>query len=172
MAKAANKKDSKSKAKAKAKVAKAPAKAPAKKEAPKQAAKAAAPVKATKSSSKEQSPAPKAKVLPPPPVPGKLGHKRECLKCRTKFYDFERNPIVCPKCMAEFDPSDFEIKIPLKADKQKPKPVEKDEEESTDVVVVGEASEDFESLEELGDAEDEIVDDLAAANTGDGESFE
>ncbi|MFQ5773718.1 MAG: TIGR02300 family protein [Kiloniellaceae bacterium] len=32
------------------------------------------------------------------------GTKRLCQGCGTKFYDFGRAPITCPKCGAEFDP--------------------------------------------------------------------
>jgi uncharacterized protein (TIGR02300 family) len=31
-----------------------------------------------------------------------LGAKRQCQSCATKFYDFNRDPIVCPKCGAVF----------------------------------------------------------------------
>jgi uncharacterized protein (TIGR02300 family) len=31
-----------------------------------------------------------------------LGAKRQCQSCATKFYDFNRDPIVCPKCGAMF----------------------------------------------------------------------
>ncbi|WP_051213875.1 TIGR02300 family protein [Maritalea myrionectae] len=30
------------------------------------------------------------------------GTKRQCLSCATKFYDLNRDPILCPKCGAEF----------------------------------------------------------------------
>jgi uncharacterized protein (TIGR02300 family) len=30
------------------------------------------------------------------------GTKRTCLSCGTKFYDFSREPIVCPSCEAAF----------------------------------------------------------------------
>src|SRR5690606_21684933 len=36
-----------------------------------------------------------------------LGTKRTCLQCQTKFYDLKKLPIICPKCEAEFDPTDF-----------------------------------------------------------------
>ena len=32
------------------------------------------------------------------------GTKRICQSCTTKFYDFGRTPITCPKCSAVFDP--------------------------------------------------------------------
>ena len=31
-----------------------------------------------------------------------LGAKRQCQSCATKFYDFNKDPILCPKCGAEF----------------------------------------------------------------------
>lgn len=31
-----------------------------------------------------------------------LGSKRQCQSCATKFFDFNRDPIVCPKCGAVF----------------------------------------------------------------------
>ena len=34
----------------------------------------------------------------------KLGIKRTCLSCNMRFYDFNRSPIICPGCGAEFDP--------------------------------------------------------------------
>ena len=32
-----------------------------------------------------------------------LGLKRSCQSCGAKFYDLNRDPIVCPKCNAVFD---------------------------------------------------------------------
>ena len=32
-----------------------------------------------------------------------LGIKRTCLSCSMRFYDFNRKPIICPGCGAEFD---------------------------------------------------------------------
>ncbi|CAN0540121.1 unnamed protein product, partial [Laminaria digitata] len=32
------------------------------------------------------------------------GLKRTCLGCSARFYDMQRDPIVCPNCGAEFDP--------------------------------------------------------------------
>ena len=36
-----------------------------------------------------------------------LGTKRACLACGMRFYDFSRNPILCPGCGAEFDPENI-----------------------------------------------------------------
>ena len=32
------------------------------------------------------------------------GIKRICLGCSTRFYDFNKSPIVCPACNVVFDP--------------------------------------------------------------------
>ena len=31
-----------------------------------------------------------------------LGSKRQCLSCASKFYDLNKDPIICPKCGAVF----------------------------------------------------------------------
>jgi len=36
-----------------------------------------------------------------------LGQKRVCLSCGTRFYDLNRQPIVCPSCAATFEPEAF-----------------------------------------------------------------
>ena len=32
------------------------------------------------------------------------GRKRTCPSCNTKYYDFNKSPIICPSCGSEFDP--------------------------------------------------------------------
>jgi uncharacterized protein (TIGR02300 family) len=32
------------------------------------------------------------------------GIKRVCMECDTRFYDFNKSPIICPSCGAAFDP--------------------------------------------------------------------
>ena len=32
------------------------------------------------------------------------GKKRTCQSCGTKYYDFNKTPIICPSCGVEFDP--------------------------------------------------------------------
>ncbi|HAE04205.1 MULTISPECIES: FYDLN acid domain-containing protein [unclassified Hwanghaeella] len=34
----------------------------------------------------------------------KWGFKRLCLSCGAKFYDMQKDPIICPSCEAVFDP--------------------------------------------------------------------
>lgn len=46
------------------------------------------------------------------------GLKRVCQSCSAKFYDMQRNPIVCPKCGAAFDPDAL-----LKSRRPRPTPV-------------------------------------------------
>lgn len=90
-----------------------------------------------------------------PAAPVSLGQKRACLKCSTKFYDFAKDPIVCPKCHAKMTPEDFASAIPKSEPRRREKPVvqevAKDEEGAAD----GPAS-DFESLEDLADSEEEV----------------
>ena len=99
------------------------------------------------------------------------GSKRICQSCGSKFYDFDKEPIVCPSCGATFDPEAI-----LKSRRGKPLPpkekvrpgkskadeahdaavmdddeIELDEEESSDEDVVEDSS-------DLGDDEDLEVD--------------
>lgn len=51
----------------------------------------------------------------------KLGIKRRCGSCGTKFYDFNKSPIICPSCDAKFDPEQLlksrRGRVAAKADK-------------------------------------------------------
>jgi len=54
-----------------------------------------------------------------------LGTKRDCPSCGAKFYDLNRNPVVCPKCKHEFVPdSGAKAKRakPVEKPKEKPAP--------------------------------------------------
>lgn len=35
-------------------------------------------------------------------MPDNKGLKRVCAGCQTKFYDFNKTPVICPKCKNEF----------------------------------------------------------------------
>ena len=37
----------------------------------------------------------------------KWGAKRICQNCGTKYYDFDKSPVICPNCGTEFDPEVF-----------------------------------------------------------------
>jgi uncharacterized protein (TIGR02300 family) len=102
------------------------------------------------------------------------GTKRICQSCSAKFYDLNRDPIVCPKCQTEFDPEAF-----LKTRRSRPSSiVEKDAEvvpgvavdpevedvevvEGEDAVVAdGDEEEDEDLIEdasELGEDEDDLA---------------
>ncbi len=101
------------------------------------------------------------------------GVKRICQACSAKFYDFQRSPIVCPACGAEFDPEAF-LKSrrgkPVKekeAPKKAPPPAAaKDEDETEDEellasdeqddgLVVDEDEDDSEELSEVAVDEDD-----------------
>jgi uncharacterized protein (TIGR02300 family) len=36
-----------------------------------------------------------------------LGTKRQCRNCSTRFYDLNRDPIICPKCDTVFQPHEL-----------------------------------------------------------------
>jgi len=72
-------------------------------------------------------------------VKAELGTKRTCPSCATRFYDLLKNPIVCPKCGANFVaasvlPSKGEM--PAMAPAPKPRVVEADDVEVADVELV------------------------------------
>ena len=43
------------------------------------------------------------------------GTKRNCLSCPSKFYDFNKNPILCPSCGEELV---LEMPVRIKATKK------------------------------------------------------
>lgn len=94
--------------------------------------------------------------------PVSLGTKRSCPKCSTKFYDFNKDELACPKCETKFKVSELSNFTP-KPEPKKAKTKTSPEEalmESEDVVVGGSGTETFESVDDLGDDEDEVVEDL------------
>ncbi len=93
-----------------------------------------------------------------------LGVKRICLSCSAKFYDLDKNPILCPSCGAEFDPeSAMKLKrgrtAPANDDKpaKEAKPAEKTEEGDDLEVDLDDDDEDV--LEDTSDLDDD--DDVA-----------
>jgi uncharacterized protein (TIGR02300 family) len=96
------------------------------------------------------------------------GTKRICQSCATKFYDFGRAPIACPKCGTTFDPETL-----LKSRRRPPaasKPVKavkapapaKDDDEEEDIEIdddIGEIDDDDDDavLEDASDLEDDDV---------------
>ena len=73
-------------------------------------------------------------------VKAELGTKRTCPSCAARFYDLMKNPIVCPKCNANFvAPSILPSKGDMPAMAPAPKPrvtEEADDMEVADVELV------------------------------------
>jgi uncharacterized protein (TIGR02300 family) len=90
-----------------------------------------------------------------------LGAKRQCQNCGAKFFDLNRDPIVCPKCGTVFqgaararaaakeDEEDVELVAPASVDV-----VSLDEVEAGEEKVVETVAEDID-VEDSGDTEDD-----------------
>ena len=92
------------------------------------------------------------------------GIKRICQECGALYYDLEKDPIICPKCGAEFDPEAI-LKSrrtrPLVSDSQEN---QKAEDEETD------NSEDLDEVETtIDDDEDGVVGGILPAVEVEGE---
>lgn len=57
------------------------------------------------------------------------GSKRTCLTCAARFFDLMKDPIVCPKCGAQFDVAVMVKAKRMKVEKAVPVPVIDDEED-------------------------------------------
>ena len=83
----------------------------------------------------------------------KLGEKRICSKCSAKFYDLEKDPIVCPACNKVFDPNATKLK--RKAEKPQAKE-EKPTEEKSEIDVDNVDEIDMDNvLEDTSDLDDD-----------------
>ena len=67
------------------------------------------------------------------------GTKRHCKSCGAKFYDLEKDPILCPECGATYVIETLEKPKPSRAqkaapveEKKKPDPAEDEEDEALD----------------------------------------
>ena len=72
-------------------------------------------------------------------VKAELGTKRTCPSCATRFYDLLKNPVVCPKCGANFiSPPILPSKgdMPAMPPPPKPRVVEVEDVETADVELV------------------------------------
>lgn len=90
-----------------------------------------------------------------------LGAKRQCLNCGTKFFDFNRDPILCPKCGTVFQAAPI-ARAPVRAAKVE----EDDTEAETGAEVV--SLEDAAVEEDKGasvDEDIEVDDDAATDDT-------
>ena len=97
-----------------------------------------------------------------------LGTKRLCPSCGSKYYDLDRNPIVCPKCGTVFTAAAVQLRAKAAA------PIEEEETETeenlpVDFVSLEEADAEQGGGEEVPDIEDEDVD--IGADLGDDDTF-
>lgn len=100
------------------------------------------------------------------------GIKRLCMSCSTKFYDFNKSPIKCPNCGAEFlgyakakakrgRPANDEKNAKAKAAEEEV--LEDDDEENledSDTVSMDDVADDEENLEDDDELEEELKGDL------------
>ena len=92
------------------------------------------------------------------------GIKRVCPSCSIKYYDFNKNPIICPKCEFEFDP-DLLLKsrkgrsIATKTEvNEVSSNVQKEEETLEDDINAIENDEDILEIEDESDIQDDDID--------------
>lgn len=90
----------------------------------------------------------------------KWGIKRICQTCATKFYDFARTPIVCPKCEAVFEPETL-----LKSRRNRPAAANKVAKPVEEPAVVEEELSEADDLPVAPD--DDSDDDTVIADTSD-----
>jgi len=106
------------------------------------------------------------------------GAKRLCQSCATKFYDFGRLPIVCPKCGSEFDPESVlksRRRTPAKVAKPAkvaPAPTEEEdleieEADEEDIELEDDAEDDDSVIEDTSDLADD--EDVSEVVVGEGE---
>ena len=97
------------------------------------------------------------------------GNKRICPSCGARYYDLQRDPVICPKCSTPFDPEAF-----LRARRARPAaPVEKELEpvvaedidadlETAEVEAVEDEEEEAGvALEEGEEEEEELIEDAS-----------
>lgn len=95
-------------------------------------------------------------------VKAELGTKRTCPSCAARFYDLLKNPIVCPKCNANFVAASIlpsKGDMPAMAPAPKPRVVEAaDDMETADVELV--SLEDAEAPDVVDDDETAGIEDV------------
>ena len=95
------------------------------------------------------------------------GLKRTCLNCGVRFYDMQRDPIICPSCETVFDP--LALVRPKRAraaanrakTKAQNKPIPNEEAEDQDELLI-EGDEDAIDIDDDIDLESESADELLA----------
>jgi uncharacterized protein (TIGR02300 family) len=90
------------------------------------------------------------------------GIKRVCQSCAALFYDFDKSPIVCPKCGTTFDPEAVlksrRNRVPIAEEAKPARPKVKDEADTED-----EDEEEDEVLEDE-DEDDEVLPEIEEAD--------
>ncbi len=98
-------------------------------------------------------------------VKPELGTKRACPSCHSRFYDLNREPIVCPICGTSFL---AEALLPSKSDHPtpaappRPQPVEVEPADAEDVEIVS-----LEDVKEEGEDEAADIEDVEIEDQGD-----
>lgn len=86
-----------------------------------------------------------------------LGIKRLCPNCAAKYYDLNRDPVLCPKCNAVFTTGIVAMRRPPKEEDEE----EEAEADGVELVPLEEAVEDEAEVvaeeDEAGAAEDDVV---------------
>ena len=94
------------------------------------------------------------------------GTKRICQSCSAPFYDLRRDPIVCPKCEAVFDPEAILKSRKIKGAEEPPKPVKKEVKDPEEILKDDtDADADAEVLP--GAADDTVLEDTNDLEDGD-----
>lgn len=94
------------------------------------------------------------------------GTKRRCVSCAAAFYDFRKDPIICPRCNTVHQPE--QILKPRRTRPEEKVVVPKPAPEPVDVDAVEEAEEDafIEDASELGEDEEDVVEVVESADEG------
>ncbi len=102
-----------------------------------------------------------------------LGTKRDCPSCGAKFYDLNKNPVVCPKCKHEYVPdAGTKTKRAKPAEKPKEKPAKRVVAEDDEGNVSLDAMRDDEFASDVEDDDIDIDDvDVDVDDDGDNDAF-
>ena len=81
-----------------------------------------------------------------------LGVKRQCMSCGAKFYDLNKDPIICPKCAAVFQATGPARVAPPAVARQR-------QEEETEVEPAGPEMVSLDEVEASESGKDAVIDD-------------